>query len=134
MVWEAEATNAGFSSAKPWLPVPLEHLPKAVDRQVGEAESQYELYKAMIAWRKGSRALTKGSLRFLDADGDILAFMRETDGEKVLCVFNFGPMGGGFPMPDGLSVAATANIGFASMIVEGMVTLPAESAFIAKVK
>ena len=27
MVWEADAPNAGFSTARPWLPVPEEHLP-----------------------------------------------------------------------------------------------------------
>lgn len=134
MVWEAEAANAGFSTAKPWLPVPQAHLGKAVDQQVGNPESQYELYKAMIAWRKSSRALTKGSVRFLASDGDILAFLREAGDDKVLCVFNFGRTGAGFPVPTGLSVAATADIGFASRVVEGMVTLPAESAFVAKVK
>ncbi|PKR91130.1 alpha-glucosidase [Pleomorphomonas diazotrophica] len=134
MVWEAEAANAGFSPAKPWLPVPQAHLAKAVDQQVGKADSQYELYKAMIGWRKTSPALTKGSVRFLDSDGDTLAFLREAAGEKVLCVFNFGKTGAGFPVPLGLAVSETAGIGFASRVVEGMVTLPAESAFIAKVK
>jgi len=134
MVWEAEAANAGFSPAKPWLPVPQAHLAKAVDQQVGKPDSQYELYKAMIAWRKTSRALTKGTVRFLESDGDILAFLREAGDDKVLCVFNFGRTGAGFPVPAGLSVAATADLGFASRVVEGMVTLPAESAFVAKVK
>ena len=134
MVWEAEAANAGFSPAKPWLPVPQAHLSKAVDQQVGKPDSQYELYKSMIAWRKTSRALTKGTVRFLESDGDILAFLREAGDDKVLCVFNFGRTGAGFPVPAGLSVAATADLGFASRVVEGMVTLPAESAFVAKVK
>jgi alpha-glucosidase len=134
MVWEAAAVNAGFSTAKPWLPVPQEHLAKAVDQQVGQAGSQYELYKAMIAWRKTSRALTKGSVSFLASDGNVLAFLRQAGDEKVLCVFNFGHTGAGFPVPSGLSVAAAAELGFASRVVEGMVTLPAESAFIARMK
>ncbi len=134
MVWQAEAANGGFSAAKPWLPVPQEHLGKAVELQVGNAESQYELYKTMIAWRKTSRALTKGSVAFLPSDGNVLAFLRQAGDEKVLCVFNFGHTGAGFPLPSGLSVAAAAELGFASRVVEGMVTLPAESAFIAKMK
>lgn len=134
MVWQADAINAGFSSAKPWLPVPQEHLAKAADQQVGNTESQYELYKKMIAWRKTSRALTKGSVSFLPSDGNVLAFLRQAGDEKVLCVFNFGHTGAGFPVPTGLSVAAAAELGFASRVVEGMVTLPAESAFIAKMK
>jgi len=134
MVWEADAPNAGFSPVKPWLPVPQAHLAKSVDQQVGKADSQYELYKAMIAWRKTSPALTKGSLRFLASDGHVLAFLREAGDEKVLCVFNFGPTDAGFPVPAGLSVATVADVGFTSRVVDGMVTLPAESAFIAKMK
>ena len=88
----------------------------------------------MIAWRKTSRALTKGSVHFLASDGDVLAFLREAGDDKVLCVFNFGRTGAGFPVPANLSIAATAELGFASRVVEGMVTLPAESAFVAKVR
>jgi alpha-glucosidase len=134
MVWEAGARNAGFSDGKPWLPVPADHLDKAVDRQAGKADSQLEFYKAMIAWRRRSRALTKGSVRFLPSDGDILAFVRETDDEKVLCVFNFGQSGAGFPLPEGLAVVSVAEVGFGSTLVAGVATVPAESAFIATVK
>ena len=35
MVWENGAQNGGFSSAKPWLPVPHDHLARAVDKQAG---------------------------------------------------------------------------------------------------
>jgi alpha-glucosidase len=132
MVWESEGVNAGFSTGKPWLPVPADHYAKAVDRQVGKPDSQYEFYKAMIAWRQASPALTKGTVRFLASDGDVLAFVRETDGEKVLCVFNFGQMGAGFPVPQGVALAEVADLGFASSVVGDVVTLPAESAFIAR--
>jgi len=33
MPWSSQLPNAGFSTAKPWLPVPREHLSLAVDKQ-----------------------------------------------------------------------------------------------------
>ena len=33
MVWKAEAENAGFSTAKPWLPIPPGHRARAVERR-----------------------------------------------------------------------------------------------------
>lgn len=134
MVWDAEAKNAGFSDAKPWLPVPADHLPKAADRQVGKAGSQYEFYKAAIAFRKASKALTKGRLRFLDTEGEVLAFLREADGETVLAVFNFGAKATTFALPSGMSIVEVAPLGLASTVAGGKVSLPVETAFIAKVK
>ena len=38
--------------------------------------------------------LVGGAIEFLDADDDVLAFIRSIDGERLLCVFNFaGDMG-----------------------------------------
>lgn len=90
MVWEAVAANAGFSTGKPWLPVPPEHAMRAVDAQQG-ADSVLAHYKAAIAFRKAHPALVDGSIRFLSSNGpDVLAFERETKDEKLLCLFNFG--------------------------------------------
>ncbi|TIV91269.1 MAG: alpha-glucosidase, partial [Mesorhizobium sp.] len=44
MVWEAAAKNGGFSTAKPWLPVPGRHLSQAVNVQQGDASSLLEHY------------------------------------------------------------------------------------------
>ena len=41
-------------------------------------------YRDLIALRKGSEALRHGSLRFVAADRDVIAFVRETAGECVL--------------------------------------------------
>ncbi len=89
MVWEADAANAGFSAGKPWLPIPPTHRDRAVDRQRADPGSMLACYRDMLALRKAHPALVRGSIRFLDAQGDVLAFLREAEGEKLLCVFNF---------------------------------------------
>lgn len=91
MVWEAGAASGGFSSGKPWLPVPAAHASRAVDIQENDAGSVLHHYRKMLAVRKTSAALTRGSITILDGYGDdVLAFVREAEGERLLCMFNFG--------------------------------------------
>ena len=89
MVWEAGAQNAGFSTGKPWLPIPPGHRARAVDVQAADPGSVLTCYRDMLARRKAHKALVSGSIRFLDAQGDVLAFLREAEGETLLCAFNF---------------------------------------------
>jgi len=54
----------------------------------------------------------------LDAPADILAFLREGGGERILCVFNFGSGPAEFAVPAGLKVTALAGHGFTGKGVE----------------
>jgi len=99
MPWEKASPHAGFSSAKPWLPVPPEHVARAADTQSG-ADSVLAHYRAAIALRKAHPALVAGSIRFLQGnEPDVLAFVRETEGETLLCLFNFGREGKSWTVP-----------------------------------
>lgn len=90
MPWRSDQPNAGFSSAKPWLPVAPEHRALAVDRQEADADSQLKLTRRLIALRQSSDALRTGALRVLEASDAILAFERSGEGQHLLCVFNLG--------------------------------------------
>ncbi|MBB6467486.1 alpha-glucosidase [Aminobacter carboxidus] len=90
MVWNKDAQNGGFSSVKPWLPVPAEHLTKAVDTQQGDTASLLEHYRRFLAFRRAHPALAKGDISFLKADGDTVAFTRREGNEEIVCVFNLG--------------------------------------------
>jgi len=90
MVWEAARKNGGFSKAKPWLPVPPEHLPKAVDTQSGHDDALLEHYRRFIAFRREHAALAKGDIAFIAAEGDVLAFTRSHGNERIVCAFNLG--------------------------------------------
>ncbi|MEO3386064.1 alpha-glucosidase [Mesorhizobium sp. CAU 1741] len=91
MVWEAGRPHGGFSDGLPWLPVPGEHLTHAVELQEQDNASILHHYRAMLRFRKASPALTSGSITLEDHHGgNVLAFVREAEGERVFCAFNFG--------------------------------------------
>ncbi|MCF3642370.1 alpha-glucosidase C-terminal domain-containing protein, partial [Rhizobium sp. TRM95111] len=88
MPWDADAPNAGFSTGKPWLPVPEDHARHAVDRQQKTSGSVLNHYRETLAFRRAHAALVDGDMHFVNSNRDILAFSREKDGEKLLFVFN----------------------------------------------
>ncbi|MFK0686898.1 alpha-glucosidase [Mesorhizobium sp. IMUNJ 23033] len=90
MVWDAAARNGGFSTAKPWLPVPDKHLSQAVNVQQGDANSLLEHYRRFLAFRRQHPALAKGDITFIESEGDTVAFNRREGNEQVVCVFNLG--------------------------------------------
>ncbi len=90
MVWEAGAPNGGFSRARPWLPVPAEHLAKAVDAQQGDPASLLEHYRRFLAFRRSHPALISGDIEFIACEGDVVAFTRSEGNERVVCAFNLG--------------------------------------------
>jgi alpha-glucosidase len=92
MVWSSNLANGGFSAAKPWLPVPASHLASAVNAQAGHAESLHEFYRAFLRLRGASPALVKGDLKFVDTSGNLLAFERSFESDRLLCLFNLGPL------------------------------------------
>jgi len=116
MVWESNGTYAGFSSAKPWLPVPQEHVARAVNRETSDQASVLTHYRKMIAFRRAHPALRDGSIAFVDSPDNVLAFIREGAGEKVLCVFNLGSASASFAVPAGIDVTALLNSGFAGLL------------------
>ena len=89
MVWESGQPNAGFTTGKPWLPVPEAHRRRAVDLEQGDPASVLAHYRRALAFRRLHPALVAGTIEFLAADGDVLAFVRATGDERLLCVFNF---------------------------------------------
>ncbi|RUU31728.1 alpha-glucosidase family protein [Mesorhizobium sp. M6A.T.Ce.TU.016.01.1.1] len=133
MVWEKGADNAGFSTGRPWLPVPDSHRARAVDVQNGEEKSVLASYRAMLALRKQHVALVQGSIRFLDAEGDVLAFIREGGGEKLLCVFNFADEPADWPLPQDADVAETVDLGGTDAVLQDkMLSLPPLGCFLGR--
>ena len=88
MPWFRDNRHGGFSDAKPWLPVAMEHLQRAVAIQESEADSMLAFYRRMIAFRKAHRVLAKGSLEFTEADTDRFAFIRDDGNQRIFCAFN----------------------------------------------
>ena len=123
MVWEAEAQNAGFSTAaKTWLPLPVEHRLAAVSTQRGVEGSVLEHYRRFLAFRRRHPALVRGEIEFLDADG-ALAFVRSDGTERLLCLYNLGATPLRVPAPPGDWHLLTGH-GLAGGFDGGMADLP----------
>ena len=56
-------------------------------------------FKQLGALRKTHPALRRGTIRYVAADGPLLAFARADDGEEVLCVCNAGDGPVALPLP-----------------------------------
>ncbi|MEI9993797.1 MAG: alpha-amylase family glycosyl hydrolase [Rhizomicrobium sp.] len=99
MPWDAAAKNLGFSNGTPWLPMGPTHKALAVSVQEGNPDSALEFARHFLRERKKNLALRLGTLAFLDAEKPVLAFIREHDGERMLCVFNMGRGDAAFTHP-----------------------------------
>jgi alpha-glucosidase len=135
MVWESNAPSGGFSEGKPWLPLAAPHIAQAANRQAGDPQSVLAHYRRLLAFRRAHPALRNGSVAFLDAPENILAFIREGDGERIVCLFNLSSTASVFKVPDGLQVTPLSGHGFNSALDSGgrTVRLPAGDAFFGSV-
>ncbi|HWD28342.1 MAG TPA: alpha-amylase family glycosyl hydrolase [Rhizomicrobium sp.] len=118
MPWDASARNLGFSTGTPWLPLGPAHKALAVSEQTGNADSPLEFARHFLAGRKKSRALRLGDVTFLDADKPILAFIREAEGERMLCIFNLSREDARFTHPL-IAKSAVAGLGCGNSMDQG---------------
>ncbi|MGB3811436.1 MAG: alpha-glucosidase family protein [Parvibaculum sp.] len=102
MPWKSEAHEAGFTSGDAWLPIPDYHRTRAVNLQEGDGASVLVHAKHIIKVRKRHPALARGEIKFVEVEGDqILAFTREGEGERLLCVFNLSREEAKYVLPQG---------------------------------
>jgi len=90
MQWDV-SPHAGFSTATPWLPVAGDYRAVNVAVEQDDPHATLTLVRRLLESRRATPALTVGTVRTLDAgQPDTLAYLRETDGQRVLVVLNFG--------------------------------------------
>ncbi|WP_244466987.1 beta-galactosidase BglA [Devosia geojensis] len=134
MVWQAQVRHGAFSTAnKTWLPVPMDHLTRAVDTQDGVEGSVLEFYRAMLAFRKAHPVLAKGGIRILESGADVLAFTRYGQGEELLCVFNMSAETGEFVLPEGMAPQALDAPGVVAAPADGRIVLEPFGGYVGKV-
>jgi alpha-glucosidase len=91
MPWQANAPQAGFSSANhTWLKRDPAHAGFAVDRQAADPHSTLHYTRALLRIRKQHPALASGDITLLDTPEAIVAFVRREGESAVLCAFNLG--------------------------------------------
>jgi alpha-glucosidase len=132
MPWRRDAPFGGFSSTKPWLPLPQDHLERAVDQQDGEPGSVLSRSRRFLRWRAAQPALRTGTIELLDADEPVLALVRAQAGQRLLCVFNLAADVARFASPMALEPAP--GHGFESSFEGGIITLPGYGAFFGTIR
>lgn len=131
MVWDSEQAYAGFSNAKPWLPVPMEHLSLAVSEQEKDAESVLNFTRRVMRWRKSIPQLLRGDIQFYDVSEPLLALSRQSDAAPALvAIFNLSSDPQSFEWPLIQDAIALSGHGLAGQKEEARLSLPAFGAWI----
>jgi alpha-glucosidase len=98
MQWDA-SPNAGFTTAaEPWLPVAPDYPRRNVAVERDDPGSILSLYKRLIELRQSEQPLMVGSYRPVPAEGDLLTYIREHEGDRFLAALNFGHEAQTFPL------------------------------------
>jgi alpha-glucosidase len=89
MQWSA-AKNAGFSDGEPWLPIAEDYNRVNVEGERDDPVSTLTLYSQLIKMRRGESALEVGQFEPLEADGDLLTYVRRDRESAFLVALNLG--------------------------------------------
>ncbi len=131
MVWKTQSQLGGFTTAtRAWLPVPADHLTKAVDRQIDDPRSVLAHYRAMLAFRRQHPALVKGGIATLDAPEGVLAFIRADGASRLLCVFNMSEKATTMTVPAGMELLPSGAPGIGDEPAHGTLSLAPFGAYI----
>jgi len=122
MPWSSQLPNGGFTTAKPWLPIPAEHLALAVNEQDRDPSSVVHAFRRFLAWRKQRPALVRGDIAFVESNEPALAFERTWKGERILCAFNFSNRTASQPVAS--DWRSIDGHGFDAELEDGKILLP----------
>lgn len=89
MPWD-DSPGAGFTTGEPWLPLNPDYATRNVVVQRKDPRSMLSLYRELLILRRAEPALVVGRYRPVPAPNDLLAFLREAAGRRLLVVLNFG--------------------------------------------
>ena len=89
MQWDSSAL-AGFSAVEPWLPVDANSVTVNVQAADADPSSILSLYRALLALRAKHRALSVGAYVAVAMTGDLVAYIRRTEGDSLLIALNLG--------------------------------------------
>jgi alpha-glucosidase len=99
--WVRDHSQGGFTGGKPWLPMAVEHLERAVSAQDHVEGTTLDYYRSMLSFRKAHKSLSKGSLEVVEARDDFLSVIRRSSDEVLFCAFNMSDNEQGLTLPEG---------------------------------
>lgn len=93
MLWD-DSTNAGFTTATPWMKIHQDYKKLNVKAQLADENSVLNYYKKLIKLKKDPRfseILTYGSFVPLEnTNGSTIAFLRQLPNKTLMIAANFG--------------------------------------------
>ena len=89
MPWDGSA-NAGFSTAKPWLPLNADWPTRNVARQTEDASFNPDILSSVAGGQARASGAIDRRFRLLDAEGDVLAYERWHGPERLIVALNLG--------------------------------------------
>jgi glycosidase len=99
MPWDGRE-NAGFTTAKPWLPLNADWPTRNVARMTEDSRSILTLYRRLLALRRDSPALSIGDFELLDVEDEILAYVRRHGEQRLIVALNLGAHPQRLQLPD----------------------------------
>jgi alpha-glucosidase len=90
MQWSA-AKNAGFTTGEPWLPIAEDYTHVNVAAERNDPASMLTLHSQLIKVRHGEPAFEVGQFELLEADGDVLTYVRRDRESAFFIALNLGP-------------------------------------------
>ena len=88
MQW-SDGPNAGFSSGRPWLPVPASYKTHNVATELVDPDSVLQFYRHLLKLRHTDRALLDGDYVALNPDDSrVLSYVRRYKDEAVVVILN----------------------------------------------
>jgi alpha-glucosidase len=128
MPWSQAEPHAGFTTGTPWLPIPDDHVVRAVDRQNTNPKSLLNDWRRFLHWRKSHPALRTGDLRLVPTPAPFVAFERFNNEQRILVVFNFSEKPAVLPFDK--DVQPLDALGTMTAPKEGRLALPGWGVFL----
>jgi alpha-glucosidase len=140
MQWTA-GTNAGFSEAKPWLPVPQSAVTHNVETEKKDPNSIYNFYRKLLEMHHKEPALLDGDYIVLnESDPNVLVYARRYKDDVIVVALNMSASGQNVKVdlsPLGLAMPKTTvllkSYDQSEMGASEALPLPAYGAYIARV-
>lgn len=129
MQWDG-SPFAGFSTAKPWLPVHPNYVRRNVAAQSEDPGSLLNFTRKLIALRKESPALRSGEfVPLMDCPPGVLAYLRRMDEQTIQIVLNFNGRETPFPAArsEGRTLFTTEQGGLSGRLAPNEILLVAKS-------
>lgn len=125
MPWTTDDRWAGFTTGpQPWLPMAVESTSLSVQDQREDPHSALSVTRRLLHTRRRRVSLRRGTLEWLDAGDDVLAFRRRWESEVTDIFINFADEAIDLDASAELIAGSSADV----LLSSGRLTLPGHGA------